>query len=133
MIMNDLVKQFKKDSKWNLLLFLIPFVLFFTYKIYQHSFVKRGNYTIGYVYKIYWPVVSHKKINYSYTVKGIKYNGSDIYNSNKNPLKNKKYLIRFSTQNPAESDIFQDVLVPDSIKSAPWEGWKELPKWAKDR
>lgn len=130
-MLHKINKQFKKDSRWNILFFLIPFTLFFTYKIYHHSFVEQGNYTIGYIHKIYWPVISHKTIMYNYSVKNIKYDGTDIYNSSKNPLENKMYLVRFSIKDPKESDIFQDIPVPDSIKSAPSNGWKELPEWAK--
>ncbi|MHA3046230.1 hypothetical protein JSO59_002500 [Riemerella anatipestifer] len=132
-MIKKIIEQLEKDSKWNLLLLVIPFIIYFSYGIYNHSFVKKGNYTIGYVDKIYWPVVSYKKVNYSYTVNSINYKGTDIYDSHKKPLENKRYLIQFSLQDNEESDIFQDIPIPDSIKSAPAEGWKELPEWAKEK
>lgn len=130
-MLKKIIQQLNKDSKWNLLLFIVPFIIYFSYKIYEHSFVKEGNYTIGYIDKVYWSVISHKKISYSYKVNRAKYRGVDIYNSYKKPIEGKRYLIRFSNKNPKQSDIFQDIFVPDSVKSAPPNGWKELPNWAK--
>ena len=106
-------------------------MLFFGYKIYIHLPVKSGNYTIGYITKIYWPVISHKKINYNYTVNGIVYEGSDLYNSNFPMEENDRILIQFSTKNFSESDIIKKVKIPDSIITFPKNGWKTLPKQLK--
>ncbi|MHC0446125.1 hypothetical protein ACWA1F_11990 [Flavobacterium sp. 3-218] len=136
--MKELLKKmhyylFVRQSKWNIVILLIPIVVFFSYKINRHNSVKQGNYAIGRVTKIYWPLISYKKLYYEYNFKNIKYDGMDIYNRGKGVEENKRYLVRFSLKDPKESDIFQDIEVPDSIKEAPKEGWKELPEWAKNK
>lgn len=123
----------EKESKWNYLFVIIPFIVLTIYLYHKHYPVRYGNYTIGYIDRIYWPIVNHKKISYEYTVNGKKYSGSDIYSSNKNPKKGRYYLVQFSLEDPKESDIFQDIPVPDSIKQAPPGGWKERPEWAKPK
>ena len=128
MLIKKIKEQLNKDDKKNLLLFLVPLMLYFGYKIYIHSSVKKGNFTIGYVTKIYWPIISHKKINYTYIVNGIEYTGSDIYNS-KFPMKEyDRILIQFSTKYNSESEIIKNFKISDSIKTIPKNGWKILPK-----
>lgn len=135
--MNKFLKTLRyywtRESKWNIPIFLIPFILLYMYISYKHNPIKYGNYTIGYIDRIYWPIVNHKKISYEYTVNGKKYSGSDIYSSNKNPKKGRYYLVQFSLEDNYFSDIFQDIPVPDSIKQAPPGGWKERPEWAKPK
>ncbi|MCC2591141.1 hypothetical protein [Chryseobacterium sp. MFBS3-17] len=123
---------FVRNSKWNLIFLLILFIPVIWYIFYKNNPIKKGNYTIGYVYRIYWPVVNAKTVMYSYTVNKNKYTSTDDYNSNKKPKIGKRYLVQFSLEDPSYSDIFQDIPVPDSIKSAPPEGWKKLPEWAKN-
>lgn len=124
---------FVRKSKWNLLIILILIFPLFYYIYYKNEPIKKGNYTIGYVYKIYWPVISHKTIMFSYAVNNNSYTDTDVYNSNKKPEVGKRYLVQFSLEDNGMSDIFQDIPVPDSIKEAPSEGWKELPEWAKKK
>lgn len=122
---------FVRNSKWNIVFFLILLSPLFWYIYYKNHPVKQGNYTIGYVTRIYWPLVSHKSIMYSYIIKNKEYINSTVYNSEIKPEVGKRYLIQFSNEDYSFSDIFQDIPVPDSIKNAPPNGWKELPEWAK--
>ncbi|MEC5396051.1 hypothetical protein [Bergeyella sp. RCAD1439] len=119
---------FVRESKWNMLIILIPLVLISLYIYVKRKPIKKGNYTIGYVSKVYWPIVSHKKATYVYVVNKKEYSNTQIYN---NAEEGKYYLVQFSLEDNSVSDIFQDIPIPDSIKSAPAEGWKELPEWAK--
>lgn len=136
--MRDLFKKlhyciFIRQSKWNLMVVVIPLILLLIwgYLRKKEVNVEGGSYTIGYVDRIYWPIISHKKINYSYVVNDIKYDGTDIYDDRCKTATKKLYLVQFSTIDNNASHIFQNIPVPDSIKTAPPNGWKELPEWAK--
>ena len=129
-LIKKLLIQVKKDDKKNLLFFLVPFSLFFIYKIYIHSSVKIGNYTIGYIETVYWPVISHKKFSYFYFVNGVKYNGSDIYDSTSPMNVDERFIVQFSTKHLNESDLLKKRKIPDSIIHAPKNGWKNIPAWS---
>ena len=123
----------EKESKWNYLLIIIPFMGVLIYNHIKVSPLKYGNYTIGYIDRIYWPIVNHKKVSYEYIVNGKEYSKSSIYNSDKRPKKGHRYLVQFSLEDNSYSKIYQDIPVPDSIKQAPPGGWKERPEWAKGK
>ncbi|BAP32518.1 citrate synthase I [Chryseobacterium sp. StRB126] len=136
--MNKLKKRlhyyiFKRQSKWNYLLLVLILSPLFFYIYYKQSPVDKGNYTIGQVYKIYWPVISNKTIMFSYTINNKEYTSTDIFDSRYKPEVGKFYLVQVSLEDNSFSTIFQNISVPDSIKKAPAHGWKELPKWAKEK
>ncbi|MDR6516414.1 hypothetical protein [Chryseobacterium camelliae] len=118
----------ERQSKWNLLIVIVPVIGILIYNNIKLSPLKEGNYTIGFVTKKYWPIVSHKKIIYIYTVNGKKFDNGQVYSY---ALEGKRYLVQFSLKDNSISNMLQDIPVPDSIKEAPPEGWKELPNWAR--
>ncbi|MHA3046229.1 hypothetical protein JSO59_002495 [Riemerella anatipestifer] len=123
---------FVRESKWNMLFILIPFIIFCIFLYHKNSSIEEGRYSIGIITNKYWPIVSHESITYIYYKKGIEYNSSAIYNG-KSEIGG-RYLVQFSLKyNFGGAKIFQDIPIPDSIKSAPAEGWKELPEWAKEK
>ncbi|WP_303849682.1 hypothetical protein [Apibacter mensalis] len=123
----------EKESKWNYLFIIIPFILLYMYISYKHNPVEYGNYTIGYIDRIYWPIVNHKKVSYEYTVNDKVYSSSSIYRDSADPKVGHYYLVQFSLEDNSYSKIYQDIPVPDSIKQAPPGGWKERPEWAKGK
>ena len=135
--MNKFIKTLRyywtRDSKWNIPIFLIPFILLYMYISYKHNPVEYGNYTIGYIDRIYWPIVNHKKVSYEYTVNDKVYSSSSIYRDSADPKVGHYYLVQFSLEDNSYSKIYQDIPVPDSIKQAPPGGWKERPEWAKGK
>ncbi|WP_303840129.1 hypothetical protein [Apibacter mensalis] len=135
--MNKFIKTlhyyWTRDSKWNIPIFLIPFILLYMYISYKHNPVEYGNYTIGYIDRIYWPIVNHKKVSYEYTVNDKVYSSSSIYRDSADPKVGHYYLVQFSLEDNSYSKIYQDIPVPDSIKQAPPGGWKERPEWAKGK
>ncbi|MXO33496.1 hypothetical protein GFU95_00520 [Apibacter sp. B3889] len=122
-----------RDSKWNYLFIIIPFILLYMHISYKHNPVEYGNYTIGYIDRIYWPIVNHKKVSYEYTVNDKVYSSSSIYRDSADPKVGHYYLVQFSLEDNSYSKIYQDIPVPDSIKQAPPGGWKERPEWAKGK
>ncbi|WP_303840269.1 hypothetical protein [Apibacter mensalis] len=135
--MNKFLKTLRyywtRDSKWNIPIFLIPFIGVLIYNHIKVSPLKYGNYTIGYIDRIYWPIVNHKKVSYEYTVNDKVYSSSSIYRDSADPKVGHYYLVQFSLEDNSYSKIYQDIPVPDSIKQAPPGGWKERPEWAKGK
>lgn len=122
---------FVRKSKWNFLIICILIATLFIFIFFKQSPIKKGNYTIGLIYKKYWPIISYEWIDYYYFVNGKKYYGSSIYNGNDNPKISGRYLVQYSLEDYSYSDVKQNIPIPDSIKSVPHNGWKELPEWAK--
>ncbi|MBE8725383.1 hypothetical protein [Flavobacterium hungaricum] len=120
----------KKKSYWNLWIVIVPFLGVLIYNEIKLNPLEKGNYTIGLVTKKYWPILSHKKIIYTYTVNGVDYKNGQVYLSAE---EGKRYLIQYSLEDNSISDMFQNIPVPDSIKEAPNGGWKELPIWAEKK
>lgn len=122
---------FVRNSKWNIVFFLILVSPLFWYVYYKQSPIKKGNYTIAYATKMYWPIISYKRIEYNYNVGGENYEATNIYALDPKVIIPARYLVQFSLEDHSLSTIYPNVPVPDSIKEVPPEGWKELPKWAK--
>ncbi|MDR3025597.1 hypothetical protein [Chryseobacterium sp.] len=120
-----------RRSKWSYLLYLVLISPLFWYVYYKQSPIEKGNYTIAYARKMYWPIISYKRIEYDYTVKGKNYEATNIYALDPEIKIPARYLVQFSLEDTSFSTIYPNIPVPDSIKEAPPEGWKELPKWAK--
>lgn len=118
----------KKNSYWNLLIVIIPFISILIYNYIKTNSIEEGNYTIGIITNIYWPVITHKTVEYKYNVFGKEYDNSRVQDNAK--LKS-RYLVQFSLKDNRISNIYQNIPVPDSVNSAPPEGWKERPEWAK--
>ena len=124
-------------------IFVGSFILYLIYAIWFHFFIKdnliknHGNWTIGTVYR----VEGGSKgggffLRYNYVIKEKKLKGRTVVLEkikNKQDLKNKRFLVLFIDYNHNRSDIYCDYPVPDSIKTAPPEGWKKLPSWAKKK
>lgn len=108
--------------------------------IFIHGFFMRKNldnnsiWTIAYPYDIGGGNLgAHVKLKYQYHHKTYycKYRG---FREKKlwKVLEN-RYLMRISSDKPKLNNIDNYCKIPDSIKSAPPNGWKELPEWAKNK
>lgn len=122
------------ETKWTLVIFgIICLVLYSLLDVYQKNRmdkIKKGHYTIGFVKETYI-ASKHKNLRYSYIVAHREYISSEGYNYKYKPIVGKRYLVQYSNEDKSESFLYQNIPVPDSIKLAPLEGWKELPEWAK--
>lgn len=72
------------------------------------------------------------KFKYSFENKEYKSKENGFQGKYRKILAN-RYLIRVSSKTPTLCYFTDDYLVPDSIKSSPLNGWKELPNWAKKK
>ncbi|MGX5682944.1 hypothetical protein ACWKWW_00155 [Chryseobacterium cucumeris] len=122
---------FERKSKWNYLIIIIMISPIFIYIYNKQSPVKVGNYTIGYATKMYWPIISYKRIRFNYTVNGKNYKTTNIYAQDPEVKIPARYLVQFSLEDNSFSNIYPNIPIPDSIQKSPPEGWKTLPEWAK--
>lgn len=127
---------FNRNSKWNLVMFgIICLVLYILLDIYQKNRmdrIKQGHYTIATILEKRRAASRHIYISYTYIVDSIEYNYSESNDDRYKPIVGKKYLVQYSIEDKSESFLYQNIPIPDSIKSAPPNGWKELPEWAKN-
>ncbi|MHA3046211.1 hypothetical protein JSO59_002405 [Riemerella anatipestifer] len=124
----------EKFSKIFLISIVIAIVLSFLYGrfIIAPKYEKYGKYTVG-IFREF----SAKKggaydvIFYYLDSKRERRGISNISgNSFDKSFVGKRFLVYY-VPNSSLSEIYLDTPIPDSIKSAPAEGWKELPEWAK--
>lgn len=112
----------------------IIFALLYGMFINGPKFREKGRYTIGVFNKFSATKGGGYQVFFTYSVKGKNYKERRSISSNdfsKNDVK-KRFIVIYVEGEENLSNILLKYPVPDSIKSAPWEGWKELPKWAKD-
>ncbi|BAP32517.1 citrate synthase I [Chryseobacterium sp. StRB126] len=122
-----------KRSKWSYLFYFLLVSPLLWYVYYKQSPIKEGRYTIAYATKMYWPVISYKRIEYKYNVNGKNYEATNIYALDPEVKIPARYLVQFSLEDQSFSTIYPNIPIPDSIRTAPREGWKELPEWAKGK
>ena len=126
----------KKNSKIILIISGLALASLFAYRYFVllPKVTKNGKYTIGHVIKNTHTMKNGDyKTYFVYYINNIKYSNTTRTNINENPnyYLNKNFLVTFLDFDYKKADISLSMKVPDSIKSAPKEGWKEIPKWAK--
>lgn len=68
-----------------------------------------------------------EKVKYSFRFNGVNYNGVSHYKIDSLRTINGRYFLKFSSVDPRNKVFMEDLPVPDSIKAAPYSGWKRLP------
>ena len=114
-------------ARWRLFLAL-AFMAGLGYLHYGRVQKLRANsrYTIGYVYKTHWTVKSGKFADYRFTVNGTTYTGSDKALADMR-LQGGRYVVEFHPPDPSIKVINYHAPVPDSVASAPPNGWQTPP------
>ena len=117
--------------RWRVALALAAILSFIGYGFYNY-FVRGGKlrahhrYAIGYVYKTHWTVKSGKFADYRFTVNGTAYTGSDKALADMR-LQGGRYVVKFHPPDPSIKVIYYHAPVPDSVASAPPNGWQTPP------
>src|SRR5690625_5257871 len=122
--MKKLILRYKKNIA--IVGVLIFFCMFFLYNKLnnQNDLIKNGNFTIGKVDK--WESMKGGIIYYySFNVADKKYKKDE--RSGNNGSENSYYFVIFNPNDKNNSRILLNLPVPDSIKEAPKNSWKELP------
>ena len=109
-------------------------ILLYRYLYLLPDYKQYGRYSIG---KVINTKIKMKgsiyTILFEYEKKGRVLNSSSSIQINENPQKivNKRFLVIYLSNKENHADILLEYPIPDSIKTAPPTGWKELPEWAK--
>lgn len=127
----------QKLSKFFLLTIgaIIIGIILYRYLVLLPKFEQQGRYTIGKLNKLGFTKSSGYYAFFTYSVndKDFKERSGIEYNDFIKEDIGKRFLILYIENEESLSNILLQYPVPDSIKSAPPNGWKELPNWAKKR
>ncbi len=113
-------------DKYGGVVFLCALFGYIIYEAYSQTYelAYKARYTVGKVTEHSRSGHLVKKVDYKYFVNGVEYERRENYQGGEI---GKEYFVKYSTQTPTYSNLLQDMPVPDSIKSVPHEGWKEMP------
>lgn len=110
-------------------------------KIFDSDMKKNHIYTIGTVSDIKGKSrSSSKRLLFTYVLENKSSNGEIQFLSDSldyyQPTLGKRFLVKMNNKNLVNMifstyKLYIEIRVPDSITSAPPEGWKELPEWAR--
>ncbi len=125
------------NNNKNIVLF-ISFIVIITIVIFMYrqfillpNYTLNGRYTIGVIDKAKMSMKgSIYNIYFKYQIEDTLYYSSSSHKLSGNPKKNygKRFMVNYLDYNKGKSEIILSIPIPDSIKSAPAEGWKELPE-----
>jgi hypothetical protein len=105
------------------IVFLFGFIIYDSFRQTYHLNLYT-RYTIGKPVNIERSGHLVKKMVYKFRVSGKVYERKENFQGG---VIGKLYFVKFSIKEPRYSDFLQNNPVPDSIKSAPPDGWEELP------
>lgn len=122
-------------SKYFLISIGVFIVFVFLYGIFINTpkFQKKGKYTVGLLYKYRSTKGGGRQAFFMYSVNGKDFKERSSVSSkdlNDNDI-GKRFIVKYVEGEESLSNLLLQYPVPDSIKSAPPNGWKELPNWAK--
>lgn len=127
----------QKLSKFFLLTIggIIIGVILYRYLVLLPKFEQQGRYTIGKLNKVGFTKSSGYDAFFTYSVnhKAFKGRSGIEYKDFTREDIGKRFLILYVENEESLSNILLQYPVPDSIKSAPPNGWEELPNWTKKR
>jgi hypothetical protein len=106
-----------------ILLLLIP-IIYHVVRKYDRD--KHARYTIGITRGESFANRTNHDIEFIYCILNKEYDNKNAYDF-KSKSFNGRYFVLYDSINPKNSKLLQDFPVPDSIKTAPPNGWKEPP------
>lgn len=124
--MADEAKPSRRQALFGIILFSGA-ILCIAYITYQRILLSKNHkYTIG---MTDGGRRTHKgrTIDYVYKINGIDYTGSKKPQQFSPKEKYGRYFVMYNPDNLSVSDILWDKPVPEWIKEAPADGWKEMP------
>jgi hypothetical protein len=108
-----------------ILMILIPITI---QVIKKYNRYKYARYTIGITNGIYSTGKGSHRVYFYMYLYNKRITREDTYTFNEGEKSvNGRYFVRFDSLHPSNAVLLQDFQVPDSIKTAPPNGWKEIP------
>ncbi|MFV0153092.1 hypothetical protein OBJ97_07670 [Empedobacter falsenii] len=136
--------MFKTKRIWSMIIFSSLFLIVIYVLLNNHfdnSTKENYRYTIATLTRIdFIGKNSSNKIKFNYLYNDKLNNGSDYFDNDSTSFYNskicKRFLVKINKNEWVNRLFFTTKLyinkpVPDNIKEAPSQGWKELPSWAK--
>ena len=135
------MKNINKPKFYSILFFSFLLIAFGFSIFFHHDTDKNHIYTIGTTYEIKGKSrSSSKRLLFTYLLDN-KLNDAESQFSNDSleyyePNIGKRFLVKMNNKEWVNRvfstyKLYINIPVPDSIKSAPQEGWKDMPDWAK--
>lgn len=125
MLMNT--KTIEKLKDIGSIAFIVVLLGAFGYIIYGSVNLKNNHkFTIGITEDTHYDGRGIKRVDYLYIVKGDTISGESAYRNEDVPRG--RYIVKYAVKMPSSNYMSGKYEIPPSIKSAPPEGWKEIPK-----
>lgn len=104
----------------------IPFIIYAVWR--SNSLKRNARYTIGITGDTFLTTMSGTQIEYSYIVQYNNYRHSENYlNDTIKSGCQCRFYVKYDVKHPKISELLQNKPVPDSVKSAPPNGWDKIP------
>jgi hypothetical protein len=87
---------------------------------------KNIRYTIGITQGEHFADKTYHEIRFIYFINNRTIMNGDVYDYKAKAF-NGRYFVKYDSLHPSNAVLLQDFPVPDSIKTAPPNGWKEIP------
>lgn len=111
---------------------LILYLLIKDIIIIQPKFKDKERFTIAITYD-YNMYKGGQSVFYRYKIKEHIYHNNNSVGEGAKASIGKRFLVKYVEGEEDLSYLLLKYPVPDSVKSAPLDGWKELPEWAKNK
>ena len=105
---------------------LVILLMFYFLSKKEDELELKGRYTIGEIQNIY-PVRGYFNVKFSYKINNKNFESVNNINKNENAKIGLMFFVKFSPDNPKNSKILLDYLVPNNIKEVPKNGWEKIP------
>lgn len=122
--MNGVLKKIWAKNKAVIILALVFIIIGLSQSYFYKS--KPQLFTIGSIIDSEAPVRGDLTVVFDYSFKGKKHTARQGRNNHTFEI-GKRYFVSIPEGYPSQGWMLLDKPVPDSIKTAPPEGWKELP------
>jgi hypothetical protein len=106
-----------------LLMLIIPITCQVIRKYNRDNYAR---YTIGITRGECFANRTNHDVKFIYYILNKKYINQNVYDFKSKPI-NGRYFVKYDSLHPSNSVLLQDFPVPDSVKTAPPNGWKEIP------
>jgi hypothetical protein len=111
---------------WTLLLLVFAFFLVLARRD-ADLLTQRAKYTIGYLTGSHYSVKNGQYFDFRFTVADSVYEGSSLRDKGMRPVSRSRFLVKYDSLHPASNVGYFAESIPDSIRQAPANGWRQPP------
>jgi hypothetical protein len=111
---------------WALLLLGVAFFLLLAQRD-NDLLTQRAKYTIGYLTGSHYSVKNGKYFDFRFSVADSVYEGSSLSDKGMRTTNGSRFLVKYDSLHPAINAGYFAKPIPDSIRQAPANGWRQPP------